>query len=77
MADWTAGLDDLDDQGLGPSAANPLTAAGLDPDMVRANPDLLASLSGFPSSDAPPAKATPQAPPPPSASPAPAPADQG
>ena len=34
---WTAGLKDLDEQGVGPSAASPLAAAGLDPDLVRAN----------------------------------------
>ena len=44
MAEWQAGLSDLEDQGLGPSATNPLTAAGLDPDVVRANPDLLAAM---------------------------------
>ena len=38
---WTAGLKDLDEQGLGDSAASPLTAAGLDPDVVRANLGLL------------------------------------
>lgn len=38
---------DQDDNGLGmfPSAANPLTAMGIDPDMARANPDLLAALN--------------------------------
>src|ERR1700740_2326932 len=36
-----------DDKGLGmfPSAANPLTAMGIDPDMARANPDLLTALN--------------------------------
>lgn len=36
-----------DDNGLGmfPSAANPLTALGIDPDMARANPELLTALN--------------------------------
>ena len=44
---WKAGMEDLDDQGLGPSAANPLTAAGLDPDMVRADPESPCVLERF------------------------------
>lgn len=50
--DWKAGIDNLDDQGLGPSAVNQLSALGLDPDMVRANPELLASVSAPPGSPA-------------------------
>lgn len=42
---WSAGLDDDDSLSGYPSAANPLTAMGLDPDEVRANPKMLASLS--------------------------------
>lgn len=42
--DWKAGLDDQDELEQYPSAANPLTAAGIDPDEARANPQLLARL---------------------------------
>lgn len=42
---WQSGLDDDDSLSGYPSAANPLTAMGLDPDEVRANPDMLARLS--------------------------------
>lgn len=43
---WSAGLTDQDELSQFPSAASPLSAVGLDPDMVRANPALLQSLSG-------------------------------
>lgn len=42
---WSAGLTDQDELSAYPSAANPLTALGIDPDEARANPDLLARLS--------------------------------
>lgn len=47
MADtsFQAGLTDQDELSQFPSAANPLTSLGIDPDMARANPDLLASLN--------------------------------
>ena len=41
---WQAGLTDQDDLSGFPSAANPLTALGIDPDLARANPELLAAL---------------------------------
>ncbi len=47
MADdkFSAGLTDQDEMSNFPSAANPLTSMGIDPDMARANPQLLAMLS--------------------------------
>lgn len=42
---FTAGLTDQDEFGQYPSAVSPLTALGIDPDMARANPDLLPSSS--------------------------------
>jgi hypothetical protein len=41
--DFKAGLDSDELDGL-PSAANPLTAMGIDPDEARANPDILAQI---------------------------------
>lgn len=38
---FSAGLTDQDELGMFPSAASPLTAMGLDPEQVRANPELL------------------------------------
>lgn len=62
MPDFRAGLTDDDDLGQFPSAASPLTAAGIDPDEARANPALLRAAfpglqwgdqfqSSFPGSD--------------------------
>jgi hypothetical protein len=46
MADkWDAGLTDQDELRQFPSAASPLSALGLDPDVVRANPSILESLN--------------------------------
>jgi hypothetical protein len=47
MADdkFSAGLTDQDEMSQFPSAVNPLTALGIDPDMARANPALLAALN--------------------------------
>lgn len=47
MADdrFSAGLTDQDEMSQFPSAANPLTAMGIDPELARANPDLLAALN--------------------------------
>lgn len=48
MANFEAGLTDQDELGQFPSAVSPLHSMGIDPDMVRANPELLAQLSrGF------------------------------
>ncbi len=43
-ASFKAGLTGQNELGQFPSAANPLTALGIDPDMARANPELLAAL---------------------------------
>ncbi len=43
-ASFKAGLTGQDELGQFPSAVNPLTALGIDPDMARANPELLAAL---------------------------------
>jgi hypothetical protein len=47
MADdkFSAGLTDQDELSQFPSAVNPLTSLGIDPDMARANPDLLHALN--------------------------------
>ena len=39
--DWSSGLTDSDELSSFPSAASPLSAMGLDPDEVRANPEIL------------------------------------
>lgn len=63
MADWQAGLTDQDELKDFPSAANPLTAMGIDPDEARANPEMLRSLSGRAYDvGASPAKPAPSAP---------------
>lgn len=47
MADdkFSAGLTGQDELGMFPSAASPLAGLGLDPEQVRANPDLLSSIN--------------------------------
>lgn len=56
---FSAGLTDQDELSQFPSAANPLTALGIDPDLARANPDMLTALTpgGAPMPE--PAKAIP------------------
>jgi hypothetical protein len=49
--EFRAGLADDDSMSSFPSAANPLDQLGLDPDQVRANPELLSSLSSGRQSD--------------------------
>jgi hypothetical protein len=44
VADYQAGLDDQDELSQFPSAASPLAAMGIDPDVVRANPAMLDAL---------------------------------
>jgi len=51
---FRAGLDDQEELGQYPSAASPLTTLGLDPDVVRANPDLLKGLGANKSATPPP-----------------------
>lgn len=68
MADrFSAGLADQDDLSQFPSAANPLTAMGIDPDEARANPSMLAQLheaARMGGGVTPPAAASAPAPPP-------------
>jgi len=56
---WKSGLDDEDELEQFPSASSPLTAAGIDPDKVRANPAMLESLRGSPFQKAPSVGAPP------------------
>ena len=64
--DWNSGLTDSDDLSQFPSAASQLGPLGLDPDMVRANPEMMASLSASSrpaaSESAPPPKPAPEQP---------------
>lgn len=54
MADnWSAGLTDQDEMSQFPSAVNPLASLGIDPDMVRADPGMLARLSAVGRPEAP------------------------
>jgi hypothetical protein len=48
---WDSGLSDQDELSQFPSAANPLAQMGLDPDQVRANPDILNGPSQGKTSD--------------------------